>query len=171
MLPLARAAGRVTSMAELMENWHEPSLVLADLHRNRVTISDQLDVQVENRKQLVATGKELVITLLDRLFRLAKTGHTPVRTLDISGFPLTCELLANVVTKFCEIDNPCTRPQLTLVLDLYLTDQDCRNLNKLEHLRKGVVRVRVRHIYFSVLTYGRSLSWQVCYHSWHQDTV
>lgn len=164
MYPLATAAvkdARCASLAQLMERWHEPRLVLGDLHRDRINIMDLINVEVENRKQLVATGKELVQTLLARLVRQAKAGNAPpVRVLDIGGFPLTWDFLVNVLTEFSEIKSSNLRPQLTIVLDLYLTDQDCRNLNRMGHLKEGLVKVKVRHIYFSVLTYGSGLFWQ-----------
>jgi len=159
---VAAQGQRCASLAALMEAWPQPCLSLAQLSPNKcMNFSEELDV--EDKKQTVLGGKEMAVTLLGRLVKLAQSGRLPVEALDLTGFPLASGHLMDVLRSFAEAGNAGERPPLTLKVDLYLTDQECWRLNRQGTLRACGVRVLVRHVYFTIVSYGCNYSWQTEY--------
>lgn len=168
LLALARTAvqaHRPASLAELLESWPMPRLGVSQLMADSGHPVNELlyqETELQDRRKTVTSGQEMVVTLLARLLKLAQGGKVPVETLDLTGLPLETDHLVNMLQRFSDLGGT-DRPLVTLVVDLYLTDQQCWRLNKLGQLRYGGVRVRVRNIYFTILSYGSTFSWQTEY--------
>ena len=165
LLHLAEAAtrsSRAHSLAALLAAWPLPSFSLSSLHNHYRLLDSQLGV--EERRQRTEAAKEVAVTLLARFQKLVLSGRSlSLTTLDLTSYPLPVDHLISVLRDFSEAGGGGSRAKVTLVVDLYLTDQQCWRLNRLGQLRGAGVRVKVRHIYLSVLSHGSTYSWHTEY--------
>ena len=168
---LAEAAARsqrCISLAQLMEVWPQPCLNLSKLKLGR-NIDHTMSGKSEAKKTVILEEKEMVVTLLDRLLKIARAGKLPenLETLDVTGFPLVFSRLMEILRGFAEtrsnVVNGEKRSSIRLRVDLYLTDKDCWQLNRERQLPLCGVKVLVRHVYFTILSHTSSFSWQTEY--------
>jgi len=135
--------GRYGSLAILVESWPYEVFKLEQLSLPYLTSNpDNLDT--EDRKSLIKKSTKLVITLVNKIVTL---GKTCIRVLDISGYPLDSDFLVSTLKSF---QTSSSSPRLTLVLDLYLTDEICFSLNRVGIPVTEGLRVIVRNVYFSI---------------------
>jgi len=146
-------SGRYSSLGVLVENWPDSVFKLQPLSLPYFTsISDDYDV--EDRKSIILKSTKLVITLVNKVVKLVKTGQTCINVLDITGYPLAADFLVTILESFqAGTQSGSSASRLTLVTDLYLSDRDCLSINTSGIPPTVGIKVVVRNIYFSV-TYG-----------------
>jgi len=139
--------GRYGSLAVLVESWPHKVFKLEQLSLpyHLASLPDNLDT--EDRKSLIKKSTKLVITLVNKIVTLVKAGKTCITVLDISGYPLDSDFLVSTLKSF---QTPAPSPILTLVLDLYLTDEVCFSLNRLGFPATEGLKIVVRNIYYSI---------------------
>ena len=164
----AARAQRCKSLAQLMEVWPQPSLKLSKLKLARNIDHAIITEKGEDKKAVILEEKEMVLTLLDRLLKIARAGKLPVNleTLDVTGFPLVFSRLMDILRGFAETQSNVLgekRSSIRLRVDLYLTDKECWQLNRERQLPVCGVQVSVRHVYFTIVSHTSSFAWQTEY--------
>ena len=159
---LAEAAARHqkwNSLANLIEVWPLPCLNLSKLRQRG--IEHVMNGVNDAVKQTIREDGEMVITLLNKLTKIMKTGNLPnsLETLDISGFPLIFSRLVDLLRGFAE-NRTKRKDLLTLRVDLYLTDKECWQLNRERQLPMCGVKVSVRQVFFNIVSHTSTLSWK-----------
>ena len=171
VVSLAEAAARAQrckSLAQLMEVWPQPSLNLSKLKLARNIDDAIITAKGEDKKAVILEEKEMVLTLLDRLLKIARAGKLPanLETLDVTGFPLVFSRLMDILRGFAETQSNVLgekRSNIRLRVDLYLTDKECWQLNRERQLPVCGVQVSVRHVYFTIVSHTSSFAWQTEY--------
>ena len=163
----AAASGqRCKSLAQLMEIWPQQCLKLSKLKPTR-NVDLAMNGTSEVKKAVILEEKEMVLTLLDRLLKIARAGNLPanLETLDVTGFPLVFSRLMDIIRGFAETSNMLRdkRSTIRLRVDLYLTDKECWQLNRERQLPLCGVKVSVRHVYFTIVSHTSTFLWQTEY--------
>jgi len=143
--------GRYGSLAVLVESW--PHKVFK-LEQPSLPYLASIPDNLQDRVSLINKSTKLVINLVNKVVTLVKSGKTCISVLDISGYPLDLDFLVSTVKSF----QTSSSPILTLVSDLYLTDEICLSLNRVGIPVTEGLRVVVRNIYFS--TTPRNSCWE-----------
>ena len=149
-----------------MEIWPQQCLKLSKLKPAR-NIDLSMNGTSEVKKAVILEEKEMVLTLLDRLLKIARAGNLPanLETLDVTGFPLVFSRLMDIIRGFAETSNMLRdkRSTIRLRVDLYLTDKECWQLNRERQLPACGVKVSVRHVYFTIVSHTSTFLWQTEY--------
>ena len=149
-----------------MEIWPQQCLKLSKLKPAR-NIDLAMNGTSEVKKAVILEEKEMVLTLLDRLLKIARAGNLPanLETLDVTGFPLVFSRLMDIIRGFAETSNMLRdkRSTIRLRVDLYLTDKECWQLNRERQLPLCGVKVSVRHVYFTIVSHTSTFLWQTEY--------
>ena len=149
-----------------MEIWPQQCLKLSKLKPTR-NIDLAMNGTSEVKKVVILEEKEMVLTLLDRLLKIARAGNLPanLETLDVTGFPLVFSRLMDIIRGFAETSNMLRdkRSTIRLWVDLYLTDKECWQLNRERQLPLCGVKVSVRHVYFTIVSHTSTFLWQTEY--------
>ena len=91
--------GRYGSLASLVESWPHMVCKLKKLSLPYLSsLHDNLDT--EDRKSLIKKSPKLVITPVNKIVHLVKSGKTCITVLDISGYPLDTESLVSTLNSF-----------------------------------------------------------------------
>ena len=149
-----------------MEIWPQQCLKLSKLKPTR-NVDLAMNGTSEVKKAVILEEKEMVLTLLDRLLKIARAGKLPanLETLDVTGFPLVFSRLMDILRDFAETSNMLRdkRNTIRLRVDLYLTDKECWQLNRERQLPLCGVKVSVRHVYFTIVSHTSTFLWQTEY--------
>ena len=149
-----------------MEIWPQQCLKLSKLKPTR-NVDLAMNGTSEVKKAVILEEKEMVLTLLDRLLKIARAGNLPanLETLDVTGFPLVFSRLMDIIRGFAETSNMLRdkRSTIRLRVDLYLTDKECWQLNRERQLPLCGVKVSVRHVYFTIVSHTSTFLWQTEY--------
>jgi hypothetical protein len=147
----------------LLEFWPYETFSLNSLHKHTVfDVCEELDV--EDRKNQILDNIKLVITITNKVTDNLSRKRCLINTLDISGYPITCDFLFTLMARFKHdrLPIPANKELLTLKLDLYLTDAVCQSFNLRPIPQVSGLRIVVRNLYFSV-TYagaGKPIFWE-----------